>query len=66
MTQELMETFIQAFRGGNIHRIYESYMQLRSGGLDVFKIWEKEQAIYFDFTDPDGHLIRISAKLFLS
>ncbi|WP_274654719.1 RNA polymerase sigma factor [Paenibacillus humicola] len=64
ITQELMETFIQAFRSGNIQRIYESYLRLRRGGLEVVKVWEKEEALYFDFTDPNGHLIRISAKLF--
>lgn len=63
MTQELMEIFIQAFRSGNVSRIYHSYKALRGSGLDISKVWRQESYIYFDFRDPNGHLLRISSTI---
>lgn len=62
MSHELMELFIDAFRSGNVHQIYRSYSTLRASGLDVAKVWVHEEYVYFDFLDPNGHLLRISSK----
>lgn len=62
MNQELMDLFIEAFRSGNVYRIYNSYRNLRSSGLDVARVRKQETALYFDFHDPNGHLIRICSK----
>jgi len=62
MSHELMELFIQAFRSGNVNQIYTSYRKLRNSGLDVSRVWMQEGYIYFDFHDPNGHLMRISSN----
>ncbi|MDP5276452.1 RNA polymerase sigma factor [Chengkuizengella axinellae] len=62
MSHELMEQFIDAFRSGNIHQIYTSYKNLRDCGLDVSRVRKQADYFYFDFLDPNGHLIRISSK----
>lgn len=63
MTQELMELFIQAFRSGNIHKIYTAYTSLRHSGLDVTMVRSPNEFVYFDFQDPNGHVLRIQSKI---
>lgn len=63
MTRELTELFIHAFRNQNINQIVHTYLMLRRNGMDVKKVRKNSDCIYFDFRDPNGHLIRISSKI---
>lgn len=60
----LLDLFVEAFRSGNVHQIYRSYQKIRSSGMDVARVWHSEAFMYFDFSDPDGHLIRVSSQKF--
>jgi hypothetical protein len=62
MSRERMELFIRAFRSGNIQQIFTSYWQLRNRGIDVAKVCMQEEYIYFEFLDPNEHLMRIYSK----
>jgi RNA polymerase sigma factor (sigma-70 family) len=62
MSRERMELFIRAFRSGNIQQIFTSYRQLRNRGIDVAKVCMQKEYIYFEFLDPNGHLMRIYSK----
>lgn len=58
--REWMELFIRAFRSGNVRQILTSYTELRRRGVDVAQVYAEEEGIlYFDFLDPNGHLMRI-------
>lgn len=40
-----------------------TYLKLRRNGMDVKEVRKNTDCIYFDFRDPNGHLIRISSKI---
>jgi RNA polymerase sigma-70 factor (ECF subfamily) len=64
MNTGLLDVFVEAFRSGNVHRIYQSYQNIRSSGMEVARVWHNEEYVYFDFCDPDGHLLRVTSKKF--
>ncbi|MEC0372946.1 sigma-70 family RNA polymerase sigma factor [Paenibacillus chibensis] len=62
MDSRMLDVFIEAFRSGSVHRIYQSYLDIRSSGMDVARVWHNGELMYFEFTDPDGHLLRVTSK----
>lgn len=62
MTPELLDTFVQAFRSGNVRRIYEAYRDIRVCGAVVTNVWAQGATVCFEFRDPDGHTMQICSK----
>jgi len=64
MTPELLDTFVSAFRSGNIHNIHIAYRTSCDRGAEAVEVWVREESkelIYFELRDPSGHLLRVTS-----